>query len=76
MVFLKQKQFSLFYKQFFPLLEKLFAGDENSQRYRLPKINRGNQAVFLGKKFEDANYSSFERALRGESTDTKIILIG
>ena len=43
---------------------------------RNSKNNRRNQAVFWVKKFEVANYSSFERALRGESTDTKIIFIG
>lgn len=44
--------------------------------FRKSKNNRVNQAVFWGKKFEDANYSSFERAFWVESADTKIILIG
>ena len=43
---------------------------------RKSKNNRVNQAVFCGKKFEDANYSSFERAFWVESADTKFILIG
>ena len=36
------------------------------------KNQRGDQALFWGEKFENANYTSFERARRAESNDTKI----
>jgi len=36
------------------------------------KNHRGDQALFWGEKFENANYTSFERARRAESNDTKI----
>jgi len=39
---------------------------------RKSKNHRGEQADFWGQKFEYANNSSFERAPRAESNDTKI----
>jgi len=39
---------------------------------RKSKNQRGDQALFWGEKFENANYTSLERARRAESNDIKI----
>uniref|UniRef100_A0A914KGT4 Uncharacterized protein n=1 Tax=Meloidogyne incognita TaxID=6306 RepID=A0A914KGT4_MELIC len=53
---------------------KLALGKIFEPRYRRlkSKNHRGDQALFWGEKFEYANNTSFERALRVESNDTKI----
>ena len=54
---------------------KLRTGQNYGLRYRflnVEKEKRGVKLVFGGEKFEYTNDSSFERAHRAESNDTKI----